>query len=181
GTFTLQSEKITHAGLYTLKIKDNYSNIALFEGDNINLDIDLSEPSNSFFATGIGAGKLNVMKLPQLAYPTYEGGPSLEHLLQHLTDTITAQKNLLDAIYSRDLSHPLILSASNKSYLQRIIKETPLSDAEYEFLRTYIWAHSTFVTGMLSKVEIHQGLDSFKIDPNHKLFAGFNKETYQAI
>ncbi len=181
GNFNLNAAQVTHGGNYTLKIKDHYSHMVFFKGDNIHLEMNLSSPSNSFFATGRGGGKLNVLNLPQLKYTPYNNEWPLDHFKAHMDSVVAAQESLLEAIFAKDLSKALIMEAPNRTLLNRIIKETPLSKEEYEFLKIRIWIYKTSVLNYLSKMRQYPSEDANPIKFDHPIFDDFTAESYQSI
>ncbi|MEM6379583.1 MAG: hypothetical protein AAF705_15360, partial [Bacteroidota bacterium] len=177
GSFAFDAETITHGGNYTLKIKDKYVSIVAFEEDQIQLEMDLSADSNIFFARGRGAGKINVLDLPQFDYVPFDADWTKERFRGHSDSVVTTQIALLDAIYTKDLDHKLIVEATNRNRLERIIKESPLTTAEYQHLKTSIKTYSVSVVDYFSQLD----QNDLKIDLSGSIFDYFSSETYQQI
>ena len=135
GKFRLSSKYITHTAQYSLIHPGQALGLILFEGDSLYIDIPPVD-SISSFVTGRGAGKINLLNLPQFQYQHFDlvQERSLEEFANYLENTIGDQQRLLEAIFSKESENPLILAASNKEDIQKIIHKSPLSSEEFEFL-----------------------------------------------
>ena len=181
GNFTLISKTITHASNYSLQFKNSGINLTLFKGDNINLEFDITNLDNSIFATGQGAGKINVLNLKQFEYVPIDLENTLEGYNSHNDSVISSRLSILNAIYSKDIDSKEILNASNKGQMEKIVIESPLSKLEYEFLKKLILINRYPVTDIISKLSANKLLDSTLIDFSNPIFKFFNEQEYSKI
>lgn len=181
GNFILSSEKVTHAAYYSLQLDNQYLPLILFKGDNINLELDFDDLYNSLFAIGPGAGKINVLNLKQFEYFPFEPEWTIEEFNFHTDSIISMQLSILDAIYSKELGNIVVSNAINKSQIQRIIKESPLSVAEYEFLKKRVLINKYYAVDFISGLSNNKMLDSTLIDFTNPIFSHFNENEYNKI
>ncbi|MEM9326619.1 MAG: hypothetical protein AAGA85_13225 [Bacteroidota bacterium] len=184
GRFEFSSQHLTDAANYTLEFRDNAILLVLFKGDNIHLDFDIEKPRPSLFATGKGAGKVNTLNLSQFGYDNFdlESQHTLSEFGDHSSRVIAQQEALLEAIYLREANAEVILDAQNKSKIQRIIDETPLSEREYRFLsnRIHFQRHS-LLTSFISQKAGDERFDTLAIDFDHDAFQYLHPDTYQKL
>lgn len=181
GNFTLISKTITHASNYRLEFKNTGLDLTLFKGDNVNLEFDLNDLDNSLFATGQGAGKVNVLNLKQFEYVPLDHENTLAGYNSHNDSLISSRLSLLNAIYSKELDSKEVLNASNKSQIEKIVIESPLSKLEYEFLKKQILINRYSITDFISELSYNKLLDSTLIDFTSSVFNSFNEKEYSKI
>jgi hypothetical protein len=181
GNFTLIAKTIIHASNYALEFKNAGLNLTLFKGDNLKLEFDLNNLDNSLFATGQGAGKINVLNLTQFKYVPFDQDNTLAEFNSHNDSIISSRLSILNAIYSRDLDNKEVLNASNKSQIKKIIVESPLSKLEYEFLKKQILINIFSISDFISELSNNKLLDSTLIDFTSSAFNCFNEKEYCKI
>ena len=183
GKFKLASEHITHGADYRLFFPQHYVPLNLFEGDRIHLDVYLKDPERTF-ATGKGAGKINVLNLSQFQYEFVDLAPdrSLEALAQYINERIEHRLTLLEAIYHKDHENSLVFDAPNAKYIQKIITNTPISPAEYEYLHTLVqFERYSLLTNFLARKNAEDQTDSSPIDFSSAVFKFFNPKAYRQL
>ncbi|WP_412560424.1 hypothetical protein [Winogradskyella sp. MIT101101] len=184
GSFSFHSDKITDGANYTLEFKNKRIPLVLFGNDDVKLDFDIDSPQTSLFATGNGAGKINTLNLTQFGYDNFdlEIKKNLDEFNNHILNIISEQKRLLDAIYFKKTSEKIILSAQNKAEIQRIIKNSPLTKKEYNFLLDRItFQKYSLITSFLSKIANNKSLDSSQIDFDNDVFKYFDIKEYSKL
>lgn len=183
GNFTLLSNKSIDAADYWVQIKDNSFHLILFQGDDIELEFDLNDIENSLFAKGKGAGKINVLRLPQfdsnLGYDTIF---TMNKYKIKVDSTINSQLLLLNAIYNQDLKNEILQTCENKQAIIDIIDETPLSDKEYEFLKKKISIQDIYYLGdFITFLNGQKLADTSIVDFSRPYFDCFNQNKYNMI
>lgn len=136
GNFNLQIEDITDEASYALYLGSTHQKFTLFQGDDITLTFDINNVNDSFFATGKGAGKLNILRLSQfnITLPVKATNfDSLDDFLASIDTKFTSQLVFLKAIYNKQANASIIQNAENRDFILKIIKETPLTQREYDF------------------------------------------------
>lgn len=184
GNFSFQSDKITDGANFTLEFKNKAIPLVLFSNDNFKLDFDIDNSQTSLFATGNGAGKINILNLTQLEYDNFdlETKKSMDDFKNHMLNVISEQKRLLDAVYFKKAGEEIILSAQNKVEIQRIIKNSPLSQKEYNFLQNrIIFQKYSLITSFLSKIANNKSIDTTKIDFANGIFKYFDIKQYSKL
>lgn len=183
GNFDLISENLIDAADYWIQIKDKAFQLVLFKGDNLKLDIDLKNIDSSLFIQGKGAGKINVLRLTQFESNLhYDTIYTLNAYKSLLDSCIVAQLTFLDLIYNKDIKSERIQNAKNKQNIINIIKKTPLSNKEYEFLKRKISIQDIYSLGdfpyFLSQ---HGKIDTLKIDFSNPYFSCYNPSRYREL
>ena len=184
GNFYIKSENISHSAYYSIAIKDKIIPIILFNGDDIQLDFDLYDIDDSLFVYGKGAGKINVLNLEQYKQSydwIYDSIVRIDYYKKIIDDVITSQLQILQAIYVKDTSNIIIKEAVNKSIINKIIKETPLSDKEYVFLKNKINLQKFELIGYIKNIIEPSNNDTAYIDYFSSYFNQFNKNEYKYI
>jgi hypothetical protein len=184
GNLNLYSDKITNGANYTLEFKNTHIPLILNNNDDIHLKFDINNPVNSLIATGKGAGKINILNLEQFRYDNFdlETKESLDDFNNHMLNIISEQKRLLDAVYFKKASEEIILSAQNKVEIQRIIKNSPLSEKEYNFLQNRItFQKYSLITSFLSKIANNKSIDTTEIDFANGIFKYFDIKEYNKL
>ncbi|MDN5214728.1 hypothetical protein QQ020_21800 [Fulvivirgaceae bacterium BMA12] len=183
GKFRLEAKNITHAANYRLFFPKHMIPLLLFDGDSIYLEIYHTDIKQTF-ATGRGAGKINVLNLPQLQYEYFdlEQERNLNDFV-HYTDSIIAyQHSLLAAVYARQLNDSLISGAPNKNHIKKIINNTPISPEAYELLCNLVeFQRYSLISSFLTKKSAQGHSDSVSIDFNSASFRHFNVEAYRQL
>lgn len=182
GNFVLSTPNVTNASYYDFFVKDKVCSLILFNGDNIKLEFDLNNIDSSLFATGKGAGKINVLKLQQFKPDLpFETQHTMNDCKLRVDSMVTSQLSLLELIYKRDSGNKAIINAANKELMSRIIQETPLSTNEYEFLETIITLQKFRVASFLSYLCEVKRADTLQIDFSNTHFNSFNGQEYKKI
>lgn len=181
GNFSLISDKLIDAAGYWIQVKDKAYNLILFNGDNLKLDFDLNNLDSSFFAQGIGAGKINVLRLPQfdsnLMYDTKYTMCTYKSLVD---STINSQLMYLDLIYKRDIENEKLLGSENKQAIFKIIKDSPLSEREYDFLKKKVSFQDIYFLGDFPSYLSDKGkIDTIKVDFTNPYYSCFNTTRYK--
>lgn len=183
GIFRLESKHITHGANYRLFFPKHYVGLILFEGDRIHLDIHLNDPKLTF-ATGRGAGKINVLSLPQFQYDYFdlETERTLTEYVDYTSGVIEDRLRLLQAIYSQELKNSHIISASNKDRIQKIITHSPLSQEEFKFLSTRVtFEQYSLISNFMAKKSGQDQSDTLSLDLNSISFRHVNKKAYSSL
>lgn len=167
GKFKLQSNRITNAANYNLEILDKGINLVLMEGDRITLTFSLDD-INNVFATGQGAGKINVLKLRQFQYDYFdlEKTRTLSQFVDYLDSVNVVKNNLLDVIFEKNQDHKLLTESLNSSKIRRIINSTPLNKDEYSFLKSIVIAQrfnmlNSFLTKPQKEGTIEEKIEAY--------------------
>ena len=179
GKFTLKSDKILDGTEYYIIFNDkNITGLVLFEGDNINLNFDINKPSETLFATGKGAGKINMMHLPQFDDEFMEDMTPSEYAA-YLDSLSTAKLALLNAVYKKEKNNKVITNEENREILERIINESPLSEKEYDFLKSIIELQK-FEIGAFLEYKSEE-MEGKRIDFSDPVYKPFNVSEYKKI
>ncbi|TKG95223.1 hypothetical protein EYV94_10960 [Puteibacter caeruleilacunae] len=183
GNFSLSSEKAIDGACYWLQVKDRSFRLILFNGDDITLEFDVNDMKNTLTAKGKGAGKINVLCLPQFDTKLrFNADYTLDSYKAKVDSTIHAQEALLEVIYQQDLKSDLLQSAENKQSITNIINETPLSDKEYQFLKKKIAIQDIYYLGDFISYFSRQDLaDKSFVDFSRSYFECFNHDRYAMI
>lgn len=181
GNFTISSKNITHSAKYFLDLNTKGISLILFENDNIKLNFDINDIDNTLFATGKGAGKINVLNLKQFGYERVDTLKTIEAYYFRIDSIAKSQTRLLNAIYSNDLNNNQILKADNKNQIKKIISESPLSKNEYDFLKKRIEIQKFTLVRSISKLCSKNLLDSSLVNFNSPVFKNYNAEEYANI
>ncbi|MEM9722791.1 MAG: hypothetical protein AAGA10_26225 [Bacteroidota bacterium] len=183
GEFKLTAPKITHAATYRLFFPEHYVRLNLFAGDSIYLEIYLEDSPNTF-ATGKGAGKVNVLNLPQFQYDyaDLEKERGLKGFVNYVDSVVEYRLGLLEEIYSRNAEGILITKAENRDYLKRIIQYSPLSKEEFDFLKNIARFSRFTLIGIFfeskgSQTNLHFG----GMDVSGSVFSDFNENLYSSL
>lgn len=182
GNFTLISDKSIDAADYWIQVKDKAFHLVLFRGDDIKLEFDLKDIDSSLFVQGRGAGKINVLRLAQFANPEFDTKYTMDAYKLYIDSVIAYQLLFLDLIYDKDLENELLQTAKNKRAIIKIIKDTPLSEKEYEFLKKKISMQDIYFLGRFLFYQSQEETDdTSKIDFSSSYFACFNPAAYKEI
>jgi len=181
GNFKLGSDRITDGAEYYLDFNKKIIRLVLFNDDELKLEADLDNLQVSIFAIGKGAGKINVMHLSQFEYKLIDTELSLDEFVAKNDSTIDSRLTLLEAIYAKNPRSPAIVTATNKQKIQRIIKETPLSQKEYDFLKLDIEIQRYLVSDYISATSETANYGSSIIKPESPFFNAFRKENHKKI
>ncbi|MCF1191633.1 hypothetical protein LRR18_08560 [Mangrovimonas sp. AS39] len=184
GQFNFNSDHITDGANYILEFNKHSIPLILFQGDSIQLEFDMKNPSNSLFVEGRGAGKINTLRLEQFGYNNFDfdNNKTLTVFTKHIEEVITGQINLLNSIYYKDIKSDWVLKADNKVEIEKIILESPLTRKEYNFLVNRInYQQYTLVTHFLSMISAQEKSETLEIDLNSKAFDVFNSNAYRSL
>jgi len=181
GNFKVESETITHGSNYSLEYKNRGIELSLFKGDNIHLQFDLNNPGNSLYATGKGAGKINVINLKQFEHVSFDPNWSINDFHSFSDSLVSSQLDLLEAIYSGDVNNYIGLNTTDRGLIEKIIVETPLTDAEYGFLKKRVLIKRYYLTDFITMKSKNNLLDSAIIDLTDPVFSFYNKQEYDMI
>ncbi len=181
GRFKLESSQITDGAEYYVDFNKKIIRLVLFNDDKLKLEADLDNLQKSIFATGKGAGKINVMHLPQFEYKLIDTQLSLDQFVAKNDSTIFSRLRLLEAIYTRNPQSPVIISTPNSPKIQRIIKETPLNEKEYDFLKSDIEIQRYLVSDYISATSETGSYGSHAINMESPFFRPFREEGYKKI
>ncbi len=183
GNFTLLSNKSIDAAYYWIQIKDNAFHLILFHGDNIKLEFDLNDIENTLSAKGKGAGKINVLGLPQFdSNLGYDIIFTMDKYKSIVDSTINSQLLFLDIVYNQDLKNETLQTCANKQTVIDIINETPLSEKEYEFLKKKISIQDIYYMGdFITFLNRQKFADTSIVDFTGPYFECFNQNKYNTI
>src|SRR5688572_10381859 len=102
---------------YSLEFRNKGMQFVLFQGDNIQLDFNISDPENSLFATGKGAGKINTLNLKQFRHDNFdidiEKNETITEFTDRINNIISKQTSLLNTIYLRKQNDEIISRENN--------------------------------------------------------------------
>jgi hypothetical protein len=184
GNFELNSDKNTDGACYSLEFKNRGIQLILFSGDNIQLDFNISNPKNSLFVTGKGAGKINTLNLKQFGDDSFdiEKTETITEFTDRINNIISKQTSLLNAIYLRKQNDKIISQEDNKIEIHKIITDSPLTEKEYSFILNRINFQRYFLlASFLSQQSELKSLDSIKITFDSKAFKYFNIQEYKKL
>ncbi|MGQ2983914.1 hypothetical protein [Flavobacterium sp.] len=181
GNFKLGSDRIADGAEYYLDFNKKIIRLVLFNDDELKLEADLDNLQGSIFATGKGAGKINVMYLPQFEYKLIDTKLSLNEFVARNDSTVASRLTLLEAIHSKNTLSPAIVSAPNSQKMQRIIKETPLSQKEYDFLKLDIEVQRYLVSDYISATSETASYSNVAINPESQFFNAFRRDDHRKI
>jgi len=178
GHFELQSNNITDGADYVLEFNNKYIPLILFTGDNLTFNVDFKNVEPSFFATGKGSGKINVLRLEQFDYVPFKNNWTIAQFNTKNDSIVTAKLSLLDAIYKKKTNDITVAKANNKTRIEQIIKQSPLSQKEYDFIKNQITFQRYYVVDFILK---NPALSTTIIDFKNPAFNSFNKNEYKKI
>lgn len=182
GYFELSSNSITHAASYNFVYENKYFNLVLFKGDNLNLEFEKEDPISTLFASGTGAGKINILNLGQFNPNLYYDEKYTIEEYSYKVDSITQiQTNIINAIRSKDLNNESIQNAENKDLIVRILIENEISKEEYRFIENIILSKKYALNGFISYLGDRNKLDSAQVDFSASIFSSFNSINYGKI
>ena len=182
-TFRFTIDTVTYGGNYGIGFKDAFLRVDLFPGDDITLDLAADWADETIVAAGTGAGKINFQRLPQLEHDKTVYDPRTPDEFADRADSVHAARlALLEAVRAGDPDAEPIVAAANREDLERLIERTPLSAAEYDYLRdvldyqrlemTYYW---------LRQMQEVAEVATTPIDLASPAFAPFREETYAKL
>lgn len=180
GNFEIKSKDVRDAGGYYLEVRDKTIDLILFDGDNVSVSFDLKDVATTFFARGKGAAKINILRLKQFSHVAFKPELTLEQFSQKNDSIISARLQLLDWIYTKQLS-VLDYSTAEKEQIRRIIKESPLTEKEYTFMKMRIQLQRYAVVDFLSQKVEKDEMATVKLNFNIPVFRYFNTEIYREI
>lgn len=181
GTFKIKSGNITDGAIYNISINNSFISLPLFTGDAFTVYFDGNDPHGTFFAAGRGAGKINMLRLEQFKYQPYENDWTPEKFVTKTDSTIAVQLHLLDAIYAKNTNDRAIAGAKNRAILERIIKESPLSEKELSFLKNRMGLLKFHLVNFINQVCETEKYASQNIDFNSSIFKAFTPDEYSKI
>lgn len=171
GDFNLEPGKVTDAALYSLEYDSKSISFPLFKGDNIDIEFDGQNLKQTFFATGKGAGKINVFHLEDFRPAIYNPQWTAIKFSGYRDSLISAQLSLLEDIYKRNFKSKGITNSKNKNTINRIVRQSPLSKGEYIFLKDIIF---------MNRFELPMGSPD-EIDFNSAIMVPFRRDDYAKI
>jgi hypothetical protein len=183
GKIDLSCNKITDRAGYRIYVKNKFKDLVLFNGDHLQMDLDMKNIDSSFFVRGKGAGKINIMQLPQFQLqPYFTFIQGLDNCKVYIDSLISSNLSLLDAIMQKDISSDIIVHSSNREAILKIVNETPLDRDEYDFLfektrllKTWLLSFTPYYLCMLEKA------DSGFIDFSNPYFQFLKEDNPQNI
>ena len=181
GRFKLKAGSITNGAEYYLDFDRKIIRLILFNDDKLKLEANLDNLKESLFVTGRGAGKVNVMHLPQFETKFIDTQLSLNDFVAKNDSTIASRLILLEAINSNNPEAPAILSTPNKLKLQRIIRETPLTEKEYHFLKSTVEIQRYLISDYISATSETSDYAHDTIAMESPIFSAFSREEYSKI
>ncbi|MFA9392972.1 MAG: hypothetical protein ACERKD_24405 [Prolixibacteraceae bacterium] len=181
GNFTLISDKVIDEADYWIQVKDRAFHLILFNGDNIKIKFDLKDINNSLFAQGNGAGKINILRLPQFdSNLSYDTTYTMDTYKLCVDSVIESQLLFLNVIFKKDLKNEIVQNAKNKQEIISIIEDSPLSEKEYEFLKKKISIQDIYyLEGFPSYLSQLRTNDSSKVEFSNSYFTCFNPAAYK--
>ena len=186
GSFRLESSRVTDGGNYRLFFPEYMVPLVLFDDDSIHLEIYLAESSGqkSYFATGQGAGKINILDLEQFQYDYFDldVARTLEEHGLYLDSIISFQLNLLEEIYLGRTKGPLVSTTKNQDQIRKIVQSSPVTDKEYRFLVNIVnfQRYSLMSYYIAQQAQITKA-DSMVIDLGSLTFRDFNQNYYHQV
>jgi hypothetical protein len=181
GQFSLKTGNITDGAEYYLDFDKKIIRLVLFPDDRLRIEADLKNLAESIFVTGKGAGKINVLHLPQFDYKLIDTNLNLNEFVTKNESTITTRLALLEAIYKKQPDADIIADAPNRAKLLRIIKDTPLSRKEYEWLKADTEIQRYLISDYISATSAVEDYGNAIINPDSALFSAFKEEGYRNI
>lgn len=182
GSFRLECSGVADGGNYRLFFPDYMVPLVLFDNDSIHLEINLTESGEqkSYFATGQGAGKINVLDLDQFQYDYFdlEVERTLEEHGLYLDSIIGFQLKLLEKIYLGQTKDPIVSSTKNQNKIEKIVQSSPLSDKEYRFLMNIVNFQRYSLMSFYIAQQAQTKTDSHVIDLGRPIFKDFNQNHY---
>lgn len=180
GSFTIKASSISHSAKYGLEFPGNHIPMNLFEGDSIFLEICMADIGQTF-ATGVGAGKINILNLKQFQYDYFdqEKERDLTQFVNYINNVIQEKQDILTAIYQKKLDDPLIKEDAD---IVKIINRTPITDEEYNFLQILIdFQRYNLQADFLSRMSYGGKNDTVEIDFMSDDFKHFDKQKYKDL
>lgn len=184
GNFKLHSDKNIDGANYSLEFKNKGIELILFSGDKIQLDFDMTDPKNSLFATGQGAGKINILNQKQFRYDNFDidKNENITEFADRINNIISKQIGLLTTIYLRKQNDKILSQEDNKIEIQKIITDSPLTEKEYNFLlnRVNFERYSLLTYFLLQQSELKSS-DSIQITFGGEAFKYCNIREYKKL
>jgi hypothetical protein len=160
GHFVLESKTVVNGGLFLLEIADKGTIIDVLAGDSIYLEFDLDDLDQSLFATGRGAGKINLLRLEEFEDIQFKDYDNIESLKAQMDKEQTSQLAILNAVHNGDVNSPIVAASKNRLAILKIMTQTPLSNEEFEFLKEQILIRKFSIASFLKADGESIGLDS---------------------
>ncbi len=160
GDFTIKSNAMIDGGLYYLQVGETGFDLTLHQGDRIHFAFDLTDVDGSLFATGVGAGKINLLRLEELQPIQFDEYRDLDRFRAQLEQNQRTQLELLQAVYLGDVKHPVVSNSLDQAKLVEIMHQTPLSEREYDFLKQQISIRKFSIASFIQVMGSSMGLDS---------------------
>lgn len=183
GGFKMEAENIMESGNYSLDFPNQSISFNLFEGDSIHYEVSLANLDQAF-ATGKGAGKINLLNLAQYRsdYVDLAKRRNLYEFVDYVDSLIVYKLNLLEDIYFHRVKSELISQATNKVQILKVIRHSPLSLNEYEFLNQLIEFQFYNLLGyFLSTKRKEVPVDTARVDLNTIAFKHFREKDYREL
>ena len=180
GDFTIKSNSIIDGGLYYLQIGEKGFRLDLLKGDSLHLEFHLDDLEGSLSVSGVGAGKINLLRLESLGHIQLDEYDDIAQFHAQLEENQRSQLDLIQAVFDRDVKNPLISNAPDRVQLREIIDRTPLSEREYDFLKQQILIRKFDIASFIKRRGESMGLDSVDVISGH-LSEIFKVENYVVI
>jgi hypothetical protein len=71
GDFKIEVDSLTHGAIYSLEFGDRFIQPVLFKRYSLHFDLDDQLAERPLFLEGTGAGKINLLNLPDLQYDQF--------------------------------------------------------------------------------------------------------------
>jgi hypothetical protein len=175
GSFDIISQNLTDYAKYRLQVNDKFIELFLFNGDDLNFELDAKNIDSSFFVTGKGAGKINVLWLKQFTI-RFKRSYKREAFKIFVDSIVSAQSILLDAIYHKDSNCLVVANANNQISINKIIRETPLTEKEYKILKMKIGLLKNAIGEYPKQLCMYGIVDSAIINFSDPYFSYLNDE-----
>jgi len=182
GKFRFRIDYLTSGAEYILSTLQTGTALTLFEGDDLQVEFDIDNFPETFFARGKGAGRINIQRLAQFnAGPFYNKNLRMKEF-ELFVDSITALRlEIIEAVYRKDPRREVILKADNRDKMVAIITGSPLSLKEYEFLRNDVLAfNANAFAGYLAYLADHNLADSLPVNFSDGYFDFLRGEKFGA-
>src|SRR5690606_27256554 len=95
GDFKLESRTVVNGGLFFLEIADKGLAIELLAGDSIHLEFDFNDIDQSLWASGRGAGKINLLRLEEFQHVQFENHENIGSVKSQLERDQASQMAIL--------------------------------------------------------------------------------------
>ncbi|GJM28592.1 MAG: hypothetical protein DHS20C17_12270 [Cyclobacteriaceae bacterium] len=184
GYFDIKVDSLTDGAAYSLEFYDQGISLVLFEGDSIYCEIN-NNPEDPMFFSGIGAGKNNVLKLPDLSYnDNYNTKEitSLDGILSYVDSIELRQRRLITAIFNQDTTDQTISGHHDKSRILNIMSRSPLSKREYHYVVNRINLQRViFRNHLIQQLSELKEYENVFIDFDHPFFTSLDNYSSQII